>query len=567
MNKLIPIIFLLPITLFAESQTTGNLITNGTFENGNANSWTQIGNGTVISDCCGSSYDYEFGNSGSIEQSFNLTSDTITQQMLNNGITLDSSVQVQNGECAVTGCWGGSGSADTFTIRLQIQDSENNILSTTTQTRTDTTNINGEYFTNSVSYTGTGSNIGNIKISGTDANAPSTLGGPNLDNLSVLMTYDPVVLTATQTAELNTTFQEIEETLTNEIETVEFIPLEEFVFEVFEEPEMVVQLFEELYFEEIAVEEINTGIVNIFFEPVETIEVLYEEPTALETFTTEIEIEEGIIETAEVGQTIEETFESSTTIEPNNTREEVVEAEPTEEVGRTANGNSPRENERGTNGESVAEISSSEEEPVRENNNVPEESEGENTVATEEVEDETISNEEEERTEVATSSEQESEGAGETSDSGSGDEGTEVADSGEESIESRSESVEEGRNEEDTRVSTQTISIENIEKRVNQAIKRVDQRLIATSLIVAKAMNNNKILDSYNNINQDIFNNQPIIDGGDYYETREYIDTRNIYAENQNNYNDPVATYQRNVQEAVDNRIRAQEHLRSIRGY
>ena len=565
MRYLIPLLF--PLTLFAESQTTGNLITNGTFENGNANSWTQIGNGTVISDCCGSSYDYEFGNSGSIEQSFDLTSNTITQPMLNNGITLNSSIQVQNGECSVSGCWGGSGGADSFTIRLQIRDSDSNVLATTTQERTNVTGINGKDFEDSISYTGTGSNIGNLLVSGSDANAPANLGGPNLDNISVTMTYDDEVLSATQTAIIATAFEEIEETLTNEIETVEFIPLEEFVFEVFEEPEMVVQLFEELYFEEIAVEEINTGIVNIFFEPVETIEVLYEEPTALETFTTEIEIEEGIIETAEVGQTIEETFESSTTIEPNNTREEVVEAEPTEEVGRTANGNSPRENERGTNGESVAEISSSEEEPVRENNNVPEESEGENTVATEEVEDETITNEEEERTEVATSSEQESEGAGETSDSGSGDEGTEVADSGEESIESRSESVEEGRNEEDTRVSTQTISIENIEKRVNQAIKRVDQRLIATSLIVAKAMNNNKILDSYNNINQDIFNNQPIIDGGDYYETREYIDTRNIYAENQNNYSDPVATYQRSLQESIDNTIRAEEHLRRIRGF
>jgi hypothetical protein len=318
---------------------------------------------------------------------------------------------------------------------------------------------------------------------------------------------------------------------------------------------------EEVYFEPQAIEELNAGVVNVFQE------IIYDNQPTFEEVATEIQIDEGFIETTEVGQTINETFESSTTIEPNNTREEVVEAEPTEEVGRTANGNSPRENERGTNGESVAEISSSEEEPVRENNNVPEESEGENTVATEEVEDETITNEEEERTEVATSSEQESEGAGETSDSGSGDEGTEVADSGEESIESRSESVEEGRNEEDTRVSTQTISIENIEKRVNQAIKRVDQRLIATSLIVAKAMNNNKILDSYNNINQDIFNNQPIIDGGDYYETREYIDTRNIYAENQNNYSDPVATYQRSLQESIDNTIRAEEHLRRIRGF
>jgi len=553
MKQLIIILFFMvfPLSLFAEQ--TGNLLTNPTFENGNANSWTQSGDGQVISDCCGSSYDYEFGNSGSIEQSFDLTSDTITQQMLNNGITLDSSVQVQNGECAVTGCWAGyGGGADSFTIRLQIQDSENNILSTTTQTRTDTTNINGEYFTNSVSYTGTGSNIGNIKISGTDANAPSTLGGPNLDNLSVLMTYDPVVLTATQTAELNTTFQEIEETLTNEIETVEFIPLEEFVFEVFEEPEMVVQLFEELYFEEIAVEEINTGIVNIFFEPVETIEVAYEETTTLETFTTEIEIEEGIIETAEVGQTIGETENPSGVVESESLREEVSgggnRETATEEVAGTGAGEISSENERGANTESVATVSGSEE-PIEETNNTPEESETEDTVVAEkEITDESV-------------------GEGETTDSESGDGGTEVADSGEETLESRDTEVEESRSERSTRVDTETISVESIEKKVNETLKRVDQRLIATSLIVAKAMNNNKILDSYDNINQDIFNNQPIINGGNYYDAREYIDVRNIYAENQNNYSDPVAKYQKNLQESIDNRIRTEEHLRRIRGF
>ena len=127
--------------------------------------------------------------------------------------------------------------------------------------------------------------------------------------------------------------------------------------------------------------------------------------------------------------------------------------------------------------------------------------------------------------------------------------------------------MEESRNERNTRVSTQTVSIENIEKRVNQAIKRVDQRLIATSLIVAKAMRINKILDSYNNINQDIFNNQPIIDGGNYYETREYIDARNIYHQNQNVYEDSVSQYQTKIQETVDEVIRAQEHLRRIRGF
>jgi hypothetical protein len=551
MKQLIIFFIFFPLSLWAD--TTGNLLTNPTFENGNANGWTQSGDGQVISDCCGSSYDYEFGDSGSIEQSFDLTSDTITQQILNNGITLDSSVQVQNGECAVAGCWAGyGGGADSFTIRLQIQDSENNILSTTTQTRTDTTNINGEYFTNSVSYTGTGSNIGNIKISGTDANAPSTLGGPNLDNLSVLMTYDPVVLTATQTAELNTTFQEIEETLTNEIETVEFIPLEEFVFEVFEEPEMVVQLFEEIFFEETAVEEINTGIVNIFFEPVETMEVLYEEPQTLETFTTEIEIEEGIIETTEVGETIGETENPSGIIESEPLREEVSgggsRETATEEVAGTGAGEISSENERGTNTESVATVSGSEE-PVEETNNTPEQSETEDTVVAEkEITDESV-------------------GEGETTDSESGNGGTETVAQGEESIESRSESVEEGGDEGGVRVSTETISIENIERRVNATVTRTDQRLTLVSELVAKAMQNNKILDSYNNINQDIFNNQLTIDGGEYYETRKYVDDRNIYAQNQNIYNDMVSNYQERIEQADDEVIRTQEHLRRIRGY
>ena len=57
------------------------------------------------------------------------------------------------------------------------------------------------------------------------------------------------------------------------------------------------------------------------------------------------------------------------------------------------------------------------------------------------------------------------------------------------------------------------------------------------------------------------------IDGGNYYETREYIDNRNIYAQNQNVFFDPMATYHRNVQETVDEVIRAEENLRRIRGY
>jgi hypothetical protein len=74
-------------------------------------------------------------------------------------------------------------------------------------------------------------------------------------------------------------------------------------------------------------------------------------------------------------------------------------------------------------------------------------------------------------------------------------------------------------------------------------------------------------LEQYGNTNNNIFNNQLNIDGGSYDDQREYIDLRDIYAENQIAYNDPMATSQKILQESIDNRIRAEEHLRRIRGF
>lgn len=276
MERLI-FLLLFPLSLFAEEITTNNLITNGTFENNNYSSWTATGDVTVLGDCCGSNYDLEFGDNGSIEQSFALTTDVITQQMLDNGVTLNSSVLVQNGECSVAGCWGGQGEADTFTIRLQIRDSDNNVLATTTQERTNVTGINGKDFTDSVSYTGTSSNLGNIFISGSDANAPNNLGGPNLDNISVTMTYDDTVLSATETAVIEEAFEEIEEVLsTVEIEefteipsialtsNVEFTQIEEYLPQV--------KTVEEEF-----VEETIVLAVEIVEEEIEIMEEVYEE--------------------------------------------------------------------------------------------------------------------------------------------------------------------------------------------------------------------------------------------------------------------------------------------------
>ena len=320
MERLI-FILLFPLTLFAEELTTNNLITNGAFDNGTTG-WTLSGDAVRINDCCPGGHDLEFGDSGSIEQSFDLITDTITQPMLDNGITLNSSVEVQNGECGVAQCWGGQGGADSFTIRLQIRDSNNEILATTSQTRTNVTGINGKDFQDTLSYTGINSNIGNILISGTDANAPASLGGPNVDNISVTMTYDDTVLTATQTQEL----QEIEEIISFiETEPIEFT-------ELFEEV-TVQEFIEEEYHFEILTEMVELKEEEKFVEESIVLEI-YEEPETEQEVATEIESEEIVVAEEQTGtEEVSSREESSITEEestPVSSSERVEEESQTE---------------------------------------------------------------------------------------------------------------------------------------------------------------------------------------------------------------------------------------------
>ena len=205
-----------------------------------------------------------FGDGGYIGQQFDLTSNSITTDMLDNGITLNSTIEVQNGECGVSGCWGGTGAADTFTNQLKIKDVTGKTLAEVTQNRTDTTGITGQDFQDTLIYTGTGSYYGNIRISGTDANAPATLGGPNVDNVTITMTYDDAVMPTAIQAELNTVFEEFvfeleeefkEENFTFKEEEIKFeeefkfeekeMTFEEEMIEFFEEPVMMTMKEEE----------------------------------------------------------------------------------------------------------------------------------------------------------------------------------------------------------------------------------------------------------------------------------------------------------------------------------
>ena len=347
---------ILTLTTSAEEITTGNLVTNGNFETGNSNGWTTSGNVQVLSDCCelnnvASNYDLEFGNSGSIQQDFNLSTDTITQNMLNNGITLDSSIDAQNGECGVAGCWGGQGAADTFTNILTIKDSDGNTLATNTTIRTDVTGIDGAIFTDRLIYNGTGSNVGNIHLSGSDANAPSTLGGPNLDNISVTMTYDNTVIATEIVEEINNIFEEFEEiTFVPMLVVMEEIPLEEIM-----EEEIIMEI------EEMPVEEkISTSFFSMILPQEE--EIYEETEEIIASFLPMVSQEEETFKEEEITETRSVRMESTEeTDEPTKMTEETSEEEP-KEMAMSPNNNP------GNSGSSQKEINEESSPAIEESN-------------------------------------------------------------------------------------------------------------------------------------------------------------------------------------------------------
>jgi len=253
---------------------------------------------------------------------------TSTTDKLDNGITLDSTIDMQNCEWSGSAfaCGDSTGAADSYTVKIRILDSSDEELAAVTQTRTNDAGYyaNSETFTNQLIYTGKGASKYEWSWNGVDGSGSTSTHanqrGPNLLGAKLLMTFDSedyvTISTASQTAltSVETTFAELEEIFAEEVSVLTEDPVT-FSMEIEEEAS-----FEETFsFEEEVFEE------EVFEEP-----VVEEEPMEEEIYEEAEEVETSFVPTTseeeEVVSEEEESFEEST-MEPTQEEETVAEEE------------------------------------------------------------------------------------------------------------------------------------------------------------------------------------------------------------------------------------------------
>jgi len=319
----------------AEDITTGNLLPNaGDGVDWNSSSTDQINpgssgyvsNGTVVNGftvtCatsqanCGYKWsvggDFEVTGTATLSaDDINLTNNTRTQDMLDNGITLNNYIDIANCDHEAGNCEGDSGATDSHTITIKVKDSSGTVLSTTTQTRTDIDGFKGNcngypssslagvsaacgQYNNTVVFNDTGANKLDWSWSGTDNNTGSaSRGGPNLLGAKLIMTYDNTVLDEDTSDALD----DIEDTL-DDLQDEVFEDMEEFYFE-----EEDFSFNEEVSFEttEFAMEEFTFS--DEFFEEFFEEEMSLDEEFIEEEIVMEEPMEEFYEETSEIVET------------------------------------------------------------------------------------------------------------------------------------------------------------------------------------------------------------------------------------------------------------------------
>ncbi len=284
------LLMMLTLTTSAEEITTNNLLPNaGDGVDWGSSSTEMINDGgssyvsnnstvngfTITCPTSQSNCGYKFDVGGDFEvtgtatvsvDDVALTNTDRTQDMLDNGITLNNYIDVANCDNEAGNCEGDSGNTDSHTVTIKLKDSSGTVLSTTTQTRTIVTGFQGNcngypssssggvsaacgQYNDKVIYNNTGSNKVDWSWSGTDNNTgTASRGGPNLLGAKLTMTYDDTVLDDDTSDALD----DVEDVLDDLQEEV-FEDMEEFYFEeeyfTFNEEEGFT-FDDEFYFEE-----------------------------------------------------------------------------------------------------------------------------------------------------------------------------------------------------------------------------------------------------------------------------------------------------------------------------
>ena len=334
----------------AETITTGNLLpnsgdgvdwgSNSTDQINPANSSGYVSNGSTINGfditCstsqsnCGYKYsvggDFEVTGTATVSvDNIALTNNSINQSMLDNGVTLNSYVDVANCESTAGNCESKGGSNDSHTTTVKLKDSSGNVLSTSTQTRTEVTGFKGNcngypgssasgvtagcgQYNDRIIYLGVGSNKVDWSWSGTDSNYTNqSRQGPNLLGASLKMTYSnteysPIDEDTQETIEdIDTDITDIIEDLPEDFdwynddivfedtytwEEEEYTWEDEYVLEddFYFEEEYTME--EDMYFEEFEIDEFDIGDFEQppMFEDFEEFETFEEMPIIEEVF-------------------------------------------------------------------------------------------------------------------------------------------------------------------------------------------------------------------------------------------------------------------------------------------
>jgi len=276
------------------------------------------------------------------------SSDTITStaNKLDNGITLDSTIDMQNCEWSGSAfaCGDSTGAADSYTVKVSSDEE----LAAVTQTRTTDAGYyaNSKTFTDQLIYTGIGASKYEWSWKGVDGSGStathSNQRGPNLLGAKLLLTFDSedyvTISTESQAAltSVITTFAELEETFAEAVSVLAENPVT-FSMEIEEEAsfEETFSFEEEEVFEETVIEE--ETMEEEIYEETEEVETSFV-PTTSEEEEVVSEEEETVAEETEVASEEEEeqVEEESTEMVEETNEEEAEEEESSSETASTS---------------------------------------------------------------------------------------------------------------------------------------------------------------------------------------------------------------------------------------